>query len=63
MDNILRKVSFMDYEVFREEAMKRCGWSAERFKNKRHGRTKMTPAESIVLNQIADELKATPVQA
>lgn len=63
MDSILKKVSFPDYEVFREEAMLRCGWSAEQFKNKKTGRTKITPAEIIVLNQLADELQAATIGA
>ena len=58
MEDILKNVSCLDEDRFRQRVMKDLGWSYDQYKNRRSGRTEVTLAERAMLVQIANEINA-----
>ena len=57
MDEILKKVSVLDESSFRAQALKELGWTRDQYNNRVQGRTRVTPAERVILLKIADKIQ------
>ncbi len=57
MDEILKKVSVMDEAAFRARALQELGWTRDQYNNRVQGRTRVTPAERVILLKIADKIR------
>lgn len=58
MKEICKKVSMVDSEAFKTMAMERLGWTYDQYQNRRSGRTEITQAERLVLEEIVDQINA-----
>ena len=58
MKEFLDKVSFGDWENFRERGMKACGWTYDQWINRVRNRTQTSEAERVVLRNILQEMAA-----
>lgn len=58
MKEILKKVSCLDEDRFRQKVMEDLGWSYDQYKNRKSGRTEVSIAERAMLMQIADKINA-----
>lgn len=57
MKKILSQVTMVHYKEFRQQAMKRCKWTAQQYANRFTGNTKLTAAEREVLQSIVEQFK------
>ncbi len=57
MKELLSIVPYPYEKEFKQLSMEQCGWTADVYKNKKSGRTKLTPSERIVLKPIAIKLR------
>lgn len=58
MKEICKKVSMVDSEAFKTMAMERLGWTYDQYQNRRSGRTEITQAERLILEEIVDQINA-----
>lgn len=56
MEEFLKRVSVLNYQSFREKAMKECNWNYQQYNNRLQGRTKVTPLEAEKLDAIIKQL-------
>ena len=57
MDEILKKVSVADEATFRARALQELGWTRNQYNNRVQGRTRVTPAERVILLNIANKIR------
>lgn len=56
MEEIIKQVSYADWQEFRQEVMKRCGLNCQQFRNRCSGRTPASASELLIMKQIIAEL-------
>lgn len=56
MEEFLKRVSALNYQSFREQAMRECNWNYQQYNNRLQGRTKVKPLEAEKLEAIIKQL-------
>lgn len=56
MEELLKQVSVADFPTFKEEAMKKLGWTRQQFNDRKIGRIKIHPLEMKELQKIVKRI-------
>ncbi len=57
MKTYLNKIAYPDYPAFRKKVLQELHWTDDQYDNRLKGRTKISHAERLVLEQITNQFK------